>query len=140
MLRKYRERLSAASEQYRRTKLRVQTALDRADLLRDAPSRDDNGDVSVAMDDLMRERGHINSAGMVADGIVEQAMATHDLLQSQRNRMSASRGKLGVFGSVVDGATKIMDKIAWKKRKNMIILGLVISACLIFLFWWWASG
>jgi len=54
--------------------------------------------------------------------------------------MSASRGKLGTFGSIVDGTKKVMDKIAWKKRKNMIILGLVIAGCLIFLFWWWVSG
>jgi len=76
----------------------------------------------------------------VADSIVDQAMATHDALESQRNKLGVSRGKLGTFNSLVDGATKIMDKIAWKKRKNMIILGLVIAACLIFLFWWWASG
>ena len=72
MLRKFRERLSTANEQYRRTKLRVQTELDRAELLRDAPNPDENGDVSVAMDDLMRERGHILSASSTADSIVER--------------------------------------------------------------------
>ena len=140
MLRKFRERLSAANEQYRRTKLRVQTELDRAELLRNAPNPDENGDVSVAMDDLMRERGHINSASSVADSIVEQAMATHDVLEAQRVRMGTSRGKLGTFDALVDGTKKVMEKIAWKKRKNMIVLGLVIAGCLIFLFWWWASG
>jgi len=137
MLRKFRERLSTASEQYRRTKLRVQTELDRAELLRDAPRQDEGGDVSVAMDDLMRERGHISSASSMADSLVEQAMTTHDALEAQRTRMGASRGKLGTFDSLLDGTKKVMDKIAWKKRKNMIILGTVIAACLFFLFWWW---
>lgn len=138
--RKQRERLSAASEQYRRARQRVQAALDRAELLRDAPGRGEDGDVTLAMDDLMRERGYISSAGTVADSIVEQALATHDVLEQQRARMGASRHKLGRFEGITASAQKVMEKIGWKKRKNAIILAVVIAACLIFLFWWWASG
>ena len=141
-MRKLRERLCTAHDQFRSTKPRVQAALERAELLRGAPQRAESEDstTTVAMDELMRERGHIDGAGAYADTVMEQALAARDLLEQQRGRVAQSRGKLGHFGGVVESTRKVMERIGWKKRKNAIVLGTVIALCLFFLFWWWVSG
>lgn len=91
------------------------------------------------MDALAREQGHITESDRVADGILGQALETQAALEMQRQGTTATRSKLGGFGSLVGAVQGTMTRIKWKKRKNMVIMGIVIGLCVFFLFWWWWS-
>lgn len=92
------------------------------------------------MDDLMRERGHIRESGRVADEILGQAAEAAEALQRQQQMVAGTRGKLGVFDSVVHSAGDVIGKIKWKRRKNSLVTAGTIALCLFFLFWWWWSS
>lgn len=100
------------------------------------PNFRNDGEVSVAMDDLMRERGHIYESARVTDEIMDQAAEVQAALVKQQSSISGARGKLEVFGGILKGTSGVITKIKFQKKKNMIILSVVIALCLMFLFIW----
>ena len=84
----------------------------------------------------MRERGHIYESDRVADEIMDQAAEAQAALVRQQNSISGTRGKLGMFNGILSGTSSVISKIKFQKRKNMIILSIVIALCMLFLFIW----
>jgi len=132
----HRSKLDDYVQEFRRLKVNVNQAWERSQLIR-GRKHEPAADKSVAMDNLIRERGSIHSSLDVADSFLSQATSTRDKLEDQTKILAGTTGKLRNIGKQFPAIGATINKIRAKKNRNTLILGVVISFCICFLLWWW---
>lgn len=88
-----------------------------------------------AADYSLDERGRVDNANSLADRLLELAYQTRDELWSQRQYLQNAQQKMfGTLGSI-PGISTLISKINTRRKRDTIILALVIAVCILFLVW-----
>ncbi|EJD54871.1 28 kda golgi snare protein [Auricularia subglabra TFB-10046 SS5] len=134
-LQRHREVLQDYTRDFGRIKANVQQARDRANLLQNVRS-DINAykaAQSSTADALLTERGHIDSSHRMADDLLGQAYATRDEFASQRSTIAGINTRMAGVMTQFPGLNSLVSMIRSRRRRDSIILGLVIGVCTILL-------
>nr|CCA14662.1 conserved hypothetical protein [Albugo laibachii Nc14] len=134
LLQRYREIYFDLKSDFRRSTAVIQEKRDAANLF---GSRSNFGAASDSdVDTLLHERSKVESSRSLASTIIQQAMATKNSLETQRSRLTTSRGKMAVSTGSFSGIQNLVAGIRRKKLRNNTILALVIAVCICFTLWW----
>ncbi|KAH7104842.1 28 kda golgi snare protein [Auriculariales sp. MPI-PUGE-AT-0066] len=135
-LQRHREVLADYSRDFNRQKANVQQARDRANLLTNVRS-DINAyktAQSSTSESLLQERGRIDSSHRMTDDLLNQAYATRDEFANQRASLAGINSRMANVLSSFPGINSLVSMIASRRRRDALILGLVIGVCVILLF------
>jgi len=120
------------TRELRRTKTNVQHALDQANLL-SGVRNDIDAYKSSAADSLLAERGHIDSSHRMTDDMIAQAYETRAEFGRQRSTISGINSRMASVLNTMPGINNLVSMIKSRRRRDSIILGLVIGICIILL-------
>jgi len=135
----HRSKLDDYTQEFRRLKINVSQAWERAQLLR-GRKYEPLPDRNINMDNLIRERGSIHNSGSMTSDLIMQAELVKDKVNDQTRAIMGSTGKMKSLEKQFPALTSIMNRVRTKKNRNIIILAVVISFCILFLLWWWWTG
>ncbi|OLL25832.1 Golgi SNAP receptor complex member 1 [Neolecta irregularis DAH-3] len=91
---------------------------------------------SSTSDQFLREHESISSSHRMTDSILAQAYETRDEFGRQRAALSRMNMRLLNSASSIPGLNKIIGKINTRKKRDSVILAVIISMCIcVFLFW-----
>ena len=85
---------------------------------------------------LNKEQEHARNADRVTDEIINMASATRDTLFQQRGTFKKVQSQLNEMARKYPAINNLLIKINIRKRRDSIIIGAVISLCIIFLIWY----
>jgi len=131
-IQRHREVLNDYERDSQRTKASVKAALDRATLL-SGVRNDINAYKSSAAEQLLTERGHIDSSHRMVDDTLEQAYETRAEFARQRSSLSGINSRMAGVISSMPGINNLLGMIKTRRRRDSIIIGCVIGLCVIFL-------
>ncbi|TFL03657.1 v-SNARE protein [Pterulicium gracile] len=114
----------------RRAKINVQQALDHANLL-SGVRNDIDAYKSSAADSLLAERGRIDSSHRMVDDTLEQAYATRSEFSSQRLSLGTINTRMAGVMNTIPGINNLVSMIRSRRRRDSIIMGLLIAVCII---------
>ncbi|KAJ7751201.1 hypothetical protein DFH07DRAFT_527806 [Mycena maculata] len=120
------------ARELRRTKASVKSALDHANLL-SGVRNDIDAYNSSAAESLLAERGRIDSSHRMTDDILEQAYETRAEFGRQRTALSGINSRMKSVISTIPGVNNVISMINSRRRRDTIILGIVIGVCIIIL-------
>eukprot|EP00727_Mastigamoeba_balamuthi_P002100 m51a1_g11888 putative C-tail anchored protein, C-terminal SNARE domain (216) ;mRNA; f:590604-591569 len=128
------DKLRELRQEFGRARRRIEEAWQRADLVGVGRGQ---GSQTRQAEDLARERAAIMGADSMADSILGQAREAQLDLESQSQTVAGSRGKLSRVANAATAARGTIGSMIWRKRRDSIIIGLLVGLLLCFLFWWW---
>lgn len=129
-IQRHRELLQDNSRELKRTKASVQNALDQANLL-SGVRNDIDAYKSSAADSLLAERGGIDSSHRMTDDMLNQAYETRADLARQRSSLSGISTRMTNVLNTMPGINNLVSMIKSRRRRDSIILGVVIGVCII---------
>ncbi|KAE9409113.1 v-SNARE protein [Gymnopus androsaceus JB14] len=129
-IQRHRELLQDNSRELKRTKASVQNALDQANLL-SGVRNDIDAYKSSAADSLLGERGRIDSSHRMTDDMLNQAYETRADLARQRSSLSGISTRMTNVLNTIPGINNLVSMIKSRRRRDSIILGVVIGVCVI---------
>ena len=88
------------------------------------------------MDLLLKESEHARNSEKLIDDQITIAMEARDSLYSQRDTFKAIQKKLNDISNRFPMVNNLIQKINLRKRRDAIIVAIVIGLCLTFLLWW----
>lgn len=113
-----------------RTKANINQSLDQANLL--AGVRNDiDAYKSSAADALLAERGRIDSSHRMTDDILSQAYETRSEFTRQRVSLAGINNRMVTVLNGMPGLNNLISLIKSRRRRDSIILGLLIGFCAI---------
>ncbi|KAK7695016.1 hypothetical protein QCA50_002204 [Cerrena zonata] len=116
----------------RRTKTNVQHALDQANLL-SGVRNDIDAYKSSAADALLSERGHIDNSHQMTDDMLAQAYETRAEFGRQRSTISGINSRMAGVLNTMPGINNLVAMIKSRRRRDSIIIGVIIGLGLILL-------
>ncbi|TFK77436.1 V-snare-domain-containing protein [Pluteus cervinus] len=132
-IQRHRELLNDNTRELNRTKASVKQALDQMNLL-SGVRNDIDAYKSSAADALLAERGRIDSSHRMTDDILEQAYETRAEFGRQRTSLTGINTRiLGVI-NMMPGMNNLLSMIKSRRRRDSIILGVLIGFCVIVIF------
>ncbi|KAH8099841.1 V-snare-domain-containing protein [Cristinia sonorae] len=131
-IQRHRDVYQDYSRELRRTKTNVQHALDKANLLTGVRN-DIDAYKSSAADSLLAERGHIDNSHRMTDDMLAQAYETRAEFGRQRGTISGINARMQGVLSTMPGINGIIGMIKSRRRRDSIILGVIIGLCTILL-------
>ncbi|KAJ1733824.1 protein transport protein gos1 [Coemansia sp. Benny D160-2] len=122
--------------EFQRYQSNVHNALARSDLMGDA---DTSGGRAAAIDvgdrdRLVAERGRIDQAHTDIDMVLDQAFSVRQDLSEQRVFLSGATSRMVDVTERIPGINLLLGRIRSRKRKEKVILAIVISVCISILF------
>ncbi|KIJ66210.1 hypothetical protein HYDPIDRAFT_174373 [Hydnomerulius pinastri MD-312] len=129
-IQRHREVYQDYSRELRRTKTNVQHALEQANLLTGVRN-DIDAYKSSAADSLLAERGHIDSSHRITDDILEQAYETRAEFSRQSASLAGISTRMTGVISSMPGINNLLAMIKSRRRRDSIIIGVVIAVCLL---------
>ncbi|KAI3622793.1 vesicle transport v-snare protein [Moniliophthora roreri] len=129
---RHRELFQDNSRELKRTKANVQNALDQANLL-SGVRNDIDAYKSSAADALLAERGRIDSSHRMTDELLEQAYETRTEFNRQRSSLAGINTRMTNVLNSMPGINNIVAMIKSRRRRDSIIMGVVIGLCMIFI-------
>ena len=94
-----------------------------------------SGSGNSRMDLLLRESESARNSERLIDEQINIALEARGALSAQRQAFKAIQTKLNDLGNRFPVINSLVQKINVRKRRDSIILGLVIGLCLTFLIW-----
>jgi Golgi SNAP receptor complex protein 1 len=88
------------------------------------------------MDSLQREMEHTRNSERLIDEQINIALETRESLVSQREVLKLVQTKLNDLTNKFPMINNLVNKINFRKRRDTIILGVVIGLCLVFMLWY----
>ncbi|THH31944.1 hypothetical protein EUX98_g2221 [Antrodiella citrinella] len=131
-IQRHRDVYQDYSRELRRTKSNVQHALDQANLL-SGVRNDIDAYKSSAADSLLAERGHIDNSHQMTDDMLAQAYETRAEFGRQRSTISGINARMQGVMSSIPGINSLVGMIKSRRRRDSIILGVIIGLCTILL-------
>jgi Golgi SNAP receptor complex protein 1 len=139
-LQRHRDILRDYSHEYEKTKRNIISYKEREKLLSPAHSSHSNNQSNLnnrggqsnnnATSLYMKEFDHLKSSHNLIDQQLEIAELTKENLQSQRNNLRMIQQKMNTLAHKFPLINSLVQRVKLKKRKDPIILALVISICL----------
>ena len=134
-LQRHHEILQDYRREFDRTKTNIRNVKKREDLLVSNSSNDttSQGLSSRRQDYYLREMGHLNSSHKMIDTNLEMASMIKKDLSDQRRYMLNISTKVNAMANRFPLVNNVLQKIKVKKRKDSLVLGVVIAICFIIL-------
>jgi len=134
-LQRHREILHDYTNEYNKTRNNIEAQLNREQLL--GPVKKDTGgfrSTTNKKNDLyMKENEHIRNSEILVDEQINVAIRTRDHLLNQRNAFKAIQTQMTTLANRFPMINSLVHRINIKRRKDSIILGVVIAICMTFL-------
>merc|ERR1712198_594970 len=137
-LQRHTEILQDYRQEFNKTASNIAAIVEREDLLSSVQSdiSDFRNKQSGAMDSLQREMEHTRNSERLIDEQISIALETRESLVSQREILKAVQTKLNDLTNKFPMINNLVNKINFRKRRDTIILGVVIGLCLVFMLWY----
>ena len=136
-LQRHGEILKDYRQEYIQTRENISTLIKRQDLLFNSKSSgNDLSSSSNRMDVLLRESEHALHSERLIDDQISIAIEAREALASQRQTFKAIQTKLNDISNRFPMINNLVQKINLRKRRDAIILAVVVGLCLTFLLWW----
>lgn len=141
-LQRHTEILQDYRQEFKKTASNIAAIVEREDLLSSVQSdisdyrNKENGKRGQAMDSLQREMEHTRNSERLIDEQINIALETRESLVSQREIIKAVQTKLNDITNKFPMINNLVSKINLRKRRDTIILGLVIGLCLTAIIWY----
>jgi len=132
-IQRHRELFQDNVRELNRTKVSVKHALDQANLL-NGVRNDIDAYKSSASESLLAERGRIDNSHRVTDEILEQAYETRSEFARQRVSLAGINTRIMGVINTMPGINNLLSMIKTRRRRDSIIVGVVIGICIILLF------
>ncbi|KAG5652439.1 hypothetical protein H0H81_004983 [Sphagnurus paluster] len=145
-IQRHREVFQDNARELRRTKTSVKSALEQANLLSGVRNdieyvehmahlfttlRISSAYKSSAADSLLAERGRIDSSHRMTDDVLEQAYETRSEFARQRTSLAGINTRMIGVLNTMPGINNVIGMIRSRRRRDSIILGLVVGVCII---------
>ncbi|KAG5351702.1 hypothetical protein C0989_005215 [Termitomyces sp. Mn162] len=111
-------------------KASVKSALDQANLLNGVRNDIDAYKSSTA-DALLAERGRIESSHRMTDDVLDQAYETRSEFARQRASLAGINNRMMDVLSTMPGINNVIGLIKSRRRRDHIILGVIIGVCIV---------
>ncbi|TRY73620.1 hypothetical protein TCAL_09915 [Tigriopus californicus] len=145
-LQRHRDILLDYRQEFNKTKANLEAIAEREDLL-SSVHRDINdyrkgvadggtGRSNKRMDLLLKETESARNSERLIDDQINIAIESRETLVSQRVAFKAIQTKLNDIANRFPVINSLVQKINIRKRRDTLILGLVIGLCLTFLIWY----
>lgn len=134
-MQRHRDILQDYSHEFSKTKANIQATKEREDLLgsvrRDIYEYKTGANRRTEM--YLKENDHLKNSERVADEIIDMAMVTKENLGSQRGLFNNISGRVVSLTNRFPVINSLVQKINVRKRRDTLIIGFVISVCIILL-------
>jgi Golgi SNAP receptor complex protein 1 len=132
-MQRHRDILQDYSHEFVKTKANIKATKDREELLGSVQRdiSDYKSGLSRRTDLYLKENEHLRSSERLADETIEIAMNTKENLSSQRKMFTNLSGRVINVANMFPSINSLVQKINIRKRRDALILGFVISVCLI---------
>lgn len=128
------------TQEFRRTKGKLHSARERAELLNSVQDDISKSKASESLSsgvDLLHESASIHGSTSHIDELICQAQATGSVLGGQRALIGDVEGKVEQLGGKNFTIRGILGAIRRKRSRDTLILSAVIAACTLFLIIYW---
>ena len=132
-MQRHRDILQDYSHEFVKTRANIKAANDREDLL--GSVRRDISEYKSAVnrrtDLYLKEHDHLRNSDRMTDETIEIALATKENLSSQRKMFHSLTSRISSVTNRFPAINNLVQKINIRKKRDTIILSVVISICLI---------
>ena len=132
-MQRHRDILQDYSHEFVKTRANIKAANDREDLL--GSVRRDISEYKSAVnrrtDLYLKEHDHLRNSDRMTDETIEIALATKENLSSQRKMFHSLTSRINSVTNRFPAINNLVQKINIRKKRDTIILSVVISICLI---------
>jgi len=139
-LQRHSEILQDYRQEFKKTSSNIASIMEREELLSsmqsDLTSYREGTKRNHKMDSLQRELEHTRNSERLIDEQINIALDTRESLVNQREVLKAVQTKLNDLTNKFPLINNLVNKINFRKRRDTIILGVVIGLCLIFMIWY----
>ncbi|KJA28408.1 hypothetical protein HYPSUDRAFT_82743 [Hypholoma sublateritium FD-334 SS-4] len=129
---RHRELQQDNMRELKRTKTNVKHALEQANLF-SGVRNDIDAYKSSAADSLLGERSRIDSSHQMTDTVIQQAYETRSEFSQQRSSLAGINTRMVQVIGTMPGINNLVSMIKSRRRRDSIIMGLVIGICCILL-------
>lgn len=149
-LQRHRDILLDYRQEFNKTKANLEAMAEREDLLssvhrdindyRNGVADGGTGRSNKRMDLLLKETESARNSERLIDDQINIAIESRETLVSQRIAFKAIQTKLNDIANRFPVINSLVQKINIRKRRDTLIVGLVIGLCLTFMIWyafWW---
>lgn len=121
--------------EYQRTNHTIKSRRERDQLI---GTRSSNGSLTgLSRRDLyLKESDHLHNSERMIDEQISIAVDARDHMKSQREAFKLIQTKVNDLSNRFPMINTLMSKINLRKRRDSLIIGLVIGVCVTFLLWW----
>lgn len=134
-LQRHRDILQDCTHEFQKTKSNIQARKEREQLLssvrKDIDAYKSSSGLNRRTDLYLKEHEHIRNSEKLVDDQISIAVKTKDELINQRIAMKAIQTKMTTLVNRFPVINSIIQRINLRKRRDSIILAIVISICLI---------
>jgi len=141
-LQRHSEILQDYRQEFNKTSSNIASMIEREELMSSVSDisqyRKESGGTkrNQKIDTLQRELEHTRNSERLIDEQINLALDTRDNLVNQREMLKAVQTKLNDLSSKFPMINNLVNKINLRKRRDTIIIGLVIGLCLVFMIWY----
>ncbi|KAK0208920.1 hypothetical protein DFS33DRAFT_1372137 [Desarmillaria ectypa] len=129
-IQRHRELYQDNVREVKRTKASVKQAMEQANLL-SGVRNDIDAYKSSAADSLLAERGRIDGSHRMTDDMIEQAYETRSEFTRQRSSLAGINTRMINVINTMPGINNVVSMIKSRRRRDSIILGVIIGICII---------
>ena len=97
----------------------------------------DDGDGNEEMSHLLRERSSLANTLSSSSSIINQAQASFQALRNQRASLAGSQSGVSNISGLAPSIGRVIERIRRKRGRDNLVLGGVISGCILFTLWYW---
>lgn len=134
-LQRHRDILQDCTHEFQKTKANIQARKEREQLLssvrKDIDAYKSSSGLNRRTDLYLKEHEHIRSSEKMVDDQISIAVKTKEELINQRIAFKAIQTKMTTLVNRFPVINSIIQRINLRKRRDSIILALVVSVCLI---------
>jgi len=135
MLQRHRDILQDYSHEYQKTKVNILAVKEREELM-GAVFRDNSYKSGSSSDMYLKEHDHLLNSDRLVDEQISIAMSTKENLQTQKSSLKSITQKISLVTNRFPVINSLIVRINFRKRRDSIILGIVIAVCVILLLWY----
>ncbi|KAM6946308.1 Golgi SNAP receptor complex member 1 [Aplochiton taeniatus] len=137
-LQRHRDILQDYTHEFHKTKGNFLAIREREDLLgsvrKDIETYKSGSGVNNRRTELfLKEHEHLRNSDRLMDDTVSIAMATKENMTSQRGLLKSIQGKVNTLANRFPAINNLVQRINLRKRRDSLILGVVIGVCTILL-------
>lgn len=83
----------------------------------------------------LAERGHLDNSHRMLDETLDQAYATRAEFRAQQSQLGSVTSRMAGVAAQIPGVDRLLTLISRRRRRDTLILGVVIGLCVVILLW-----